>query len=954
MSTITSTYTFVSWLRRGMAGQIGKVDPLQAETTVEDRQSVQLKVNIRSENQTRDQVGRTVTLYDPGDIIGIDQRAIIKTEPRQGITNFEANYLPYIEFYDEDFPWRYTPAAANNKRLRPWLTLIVLEEQEFEFRGISNSTLPSVFIENGAMNGPFPPPDQMWAWAHAHVNTHLSSDNSSVADVDLKALLDQTPNIGSSRLICPRKLKNKTSYHAFLIPTFERGRLAGLGAEASAINQVSNLQNSWGQLHQAMPDQWPFYFEWQFSTGAEGDFESLVRKLKPHKDLDERIGKEPIDIQSPGYALHYDGGEGSGKGTVMMEGALRQHGVFTAPMSNWDSESAKAFVKDLRDLLNLDADLKERNVQSKFALNPFFDADAGDSDDAGASSIYDDPIVTPPFYGKFHAQKKRVSIDNKWYNQLNLDPKFRTAAGFGTQVIQKNQDQYMDRAWQQFGDILKANQQIRREQLSLKLSEALLAKHITSPKISSSQLTAITASIHQKVKAGDKTIFNQIDQNKLVSNAFVHPGYYRLTRPRGPLMRRIQSQNKSQLFDQTKLEADWRMSGAAYYQTQFSQLGMPNISMVFNNLNQAPAAFQAHFSQGNMTSNFDDTSAKGINLLHLKGNILSKIDPESRVSKRVQARMGGFLEEGQKVNTIMAAPQFADPMYKGITALSSDYLMPNLDLIPDNSYASFETNNTFIESYMVGLNHEMARELLWREYPTDQRGTYFNQFWDVGDNLTTPQADIKAIHQWAEATALGDTSHSPGQNEANLVFSIRGELLRKYPNTIVYMQRARWTSNQFQARELDESVSSVIYPLFQASVDPDIYFFGFNKTAKEARGDDPNDPNRPIRPDPGWFFILKERSGEARFGLDIDPDPNQTSWANLSWADFPEVDHHLDLDRDKPSTNIKREGLEWGKGEAGVVDQAASGNGSAADMASILYQKPFMVAVHAMEVIPLN
>lgn len=949
MSNITSTYTFVSWLRRGMAGQIKKVDPLQTESSTEDRQSVQLNVNIRSDNQTRGQIGRSVTLYDPGDIIGIDQKAIVKTEPRQGILNFEANYFPYIEFYDEDFPWRYTPAAANGKRLRPWMTLIVLEEQEFEFRGISNSTLPSIFIKNGSMAGPFPPPDQIWAWAHAHVNTHLSSDNSAVADVDLKNLLDQTPNIGSSRIICPRKLKNKTSYHAFLIPTFERGRLAGLGAEDSMIKQASNLQSSWGQFHQAMPDQWPFYFEWQFSTGAEGDFESLVRKIQPHKDLDERIGKEPMDIQNPGFSLHYGEGEESLQGTIMLEGALRQHGEFSPPMSNWDGDGAKAFVKDLRDLLNLDADLKERNVQSKFALNPFFDTD----DTSDSASIYDDPIVTPPFYGKFHAQQKRVSIDDKWYNQLNLDPKFRTAAGFGTQVIQKNQDHFMDRAWQQFGDILEANQKIRQEQLSLKLNEALQAKHITSPKINASQLTAITASIHQKVKVGAETVSNKIDQNQLVSNAFVHPGYYRITRPRGPLMRRIQSQNKTQVFNQTKSETDWRMSGAAAYQTQFLRLGMPNISMIFTNLNQAAPVFQAHFSQGKLTADFEDVPTTGLNLLSLKSNILIKINPKKRAAKRVQSTMGGFVGESQEVSPIMAAPSFLDPMYKGITALSSDYLMPNLDLIPDNSYASFETNNTFIEAYMVGLNHEMARELLWREYPTDQRGTYFNQFWDIGDNLVNPQADIKAIHQWSASTPLGDISHSPGQNEANLVFSIRGELLRKYPNTIVYMQRAKWTSDEYIKRELDESANSVAYPLFQANVDPDIYFFGFNRTAKEARGDDPNDPNSPNKPDPGWFFVLKERSGEVRFGLDIDPDPNQTTWANLSWADLPEVDHHIDLDRDKPGGNIKREGLEWGKGEAGVPDQAASGNGSAADMASILYQKPFMVAVHALKVIPL-
>ena len=53
-------------------------------------------------------------------------------------------------------------------------------------------------------------------------------------------------------------------------------------------------------------------------------------------------------------------------------------------------------------------------------------------------------------------------------------------------------------------------------------------------------------------------------------------------------------------------------------------------------------------------------------------------------------------------------------------------------------------------------------------------------------------------------------------------------------------------------------------PLYEAKVDPDIYFFGFDLDADEARGgtgDNDADP-------PGWFFVLKERPGEPRFGLD--------------------------------------------------------------------------------------
>ena len=50
-----------------------------------------------------------IALYGPGDILGIDGRAVIRTEPRAGVTNFESNYLAAVDFYDEDFPWRYTP-----------------------------------------------------------------------------------------------------------------------------------------------------------------------------------------------------------------------------------------------------------------------------------------------------------------------------------------------------------------------------------------------------------------------------------------------------------------------------------------------------------------------------------------------------------------------------------------------------------------------------------------------------------------------------------------------------------------------------------------------------------------------------------------------------------------------------------------------------------------------------
>ncbi|MBN9126291.1 MAG: hypothetical protein J0I90_01705, partial [Nitrosospira sp.] len=142
------------------------------------------------------------------------------------------------------------------------------------------------------------------------------------------------------------------------------------------------------------------------------------------------------------------------------------------------------------------------------------------------------------------------------------------------------------------------------------------------------------------------------------------------------------------------------------------------------------------------------------------------------------------------------------PMYEPLSDLSSEYFLPNINLIEQNSITLLETNQKFIESYMVGINHEMARELLWREYPTDQRGSYFRQFWDVSGylpesgedlaNLKEKLRDIPELHRWLPASALGDHDNREegGAKEEEVVLVIRGELLKKYPTAVIYAHKA--------------------------------------------------------------------------------------------------------------------------------------------------------------------
>ncbi|MBK8565367.1 MAG: hypothetical protein IPN76_18980, partial [Saprospiraceae bacterium] len=157
---------------------------------------------------------------------------------------------PYIEFYDEDFPWRYTPAKPGaHHRLRPWIMLVVLKQAEFEDgKNILGKPLPFI---NVLKEKTLPAPDDLWAWAHVHVNRSLNGNatatTSSNADAivgQLKSVLAADPDLASSRIICPRQLEENTTYHAFLVPVFEGGRLAGLGRDLAA--GLTATKSAWG------------------------------------------------------------------------------------------------------------------------------------------------------------------------------------------------------------------------------------------------------------------------------------------------------------------------------------------------------------------------------------------------------------------------------------------------------------------------------------------------------------------------------------------------------------------------------------------------------------------------------------------------------------------------------------------------------------------------------------
>ena len=527
-------YTFLPWLRIGVANIIATAD---GDASVLTRATIDVQLDIDGEradgSHFKEPLDRAVPLVGPGDILGVDPRAIVRTDPRAWITNFEPEYLAAIEFYDEDFPWRYTPAAPDigRHRLRPWLALVVLAEDEFvDVAPTQTRPLAAICVANAAL---FPPADELWAWAHVHVMRSLVPGSVIPPNLGdtlsaLSATLNENADLACSRILSPRRLVPDTAYHAFLVPAFERGRLAGLGDDPNLAPHAT--VSAW-DVYPARPDpdMYPCYYRWFFRTGAIGDFEYLVRLLQP-RPVDARVGTRDIDVLDPGANLPPID-DPALAGVLKLGGALR---VPRASLSadelaivdryeNWAQPYPRPFQEKLAAFVNL-ADSYNAVAVDAANLDAGF-IEEGDGDP--------DPLVTAPLYGRWHAETERLltkrdgspapNADN-WVHELNLDPRHRVAAGFGTEVIQTGQEDFMQAAWEQVGDVLAANRVVRWGQLALAASSRLYTQQLEPlARVSADRALALTAPLHSRVLSQGATILHAIGQSVLPRAALSAP-----------------------------------------------------------------------------------------------------------------------------------------------------------------------------------------------------------------------------------------------------------------------------------------------------------------------------------------------------------------------------------------------------------------------------------------------
>ena len=385
--------------------------------------------------------GRDVTVpfsrYGPGDITGIAIQQVRRRDPAPGSRSMPPNLFPAIEFTTPSLPWLMSPDGGAPT---PWVALIVVRGDASRLATLPGAQCPAIEVRADEL----PPHDQLALWAHVQLDTAATALDSGV-----------------SRILAPYALAPTTGYLACLVPTFEAGRLAGLG---QLVPDPRSAAPAWAAAGVTLP----VYDSWAFTTTERGDLETLARRLRA-RDLS--AASRPLALDAGSVTGDVDGR------VAPLLGALHPVDAIEA----WAPTAADAAAITL----------------------------TGELERGGAA-----PVVGLPVYGSTASGSTDVTAG--WSRRLNLDPRRRAAAGLGAAMVRDHQEALVDEAWRQAGDIDRAEREHQGARLA-DLAASRLRSRMIEPLTAASALVTMAPALARTAAAPGTT------QRALVAASAVPP-----------------------------------------------------------------------------------------------------------------------------------------------------------------------------------------------------------------------------------------------------------------------------------------------------------------------------------------------------------------------------------------------------------------------------------------------
>jgi hypothetical protein len=906
--------------------------------------TVQVTKSIGDQVESFPATGPQLKLLGPGDLQGFEPWVVAREEPPAGWASAGPDELACVEFSDAGLPWQYSRLDLDPDRPLPWIALLVLGEDEVVLT--EHDPLPLVTVPGTAL------PDLADSWAWAHIEARM--DDPAGGEAEIVADIRSGSRAMISRLICPRRLDPDRGWFACVVPTTNAGVAAGTGEDLHG----DPFGAPWSP-GQASPVKLPVYHSWTFRTGPAGSFEELARKVDPvQAGALPSFGSHEIDLRHP-WPLKDLLPDAPTPLTTKLQGALRVPGTEVAEEA-WSDEGSRQTFAGL---------LTER-----------LDAPAQHFADVGAEVDRDEVAVAPPLYGSHFTGEQEVPAAEGWIRSLNLQVRHRVAAALGARYVQLEQEFLMARSWEQAGAIAEANRLLAVGELATEATERAQAKHVAGMEPTALTLMADPMRGAVEVE-GTGTLAQVLEGSGLPdgagSSAFrrlTRPGggldrrVARVPAAAAGEMPATESVLAEGLAAGRRILPESIAAVTAQQEEGGQPLGADPASLSLSRsligliAGQRPlieernveVSEQLNSMAGIVEGAMGDSmtaatvpppatlralrrAANGEELTELSiasvpvqtevgaiaESVRAGIQPMVQQIDRLQAMVESpdvaARTEGDErpLRPIMSHPRFGMPIAAELLTRWPEWAVPGIADFPANSATLLETNSPFAEAVMVGLNQEFNRELLWREYPTDQRSTAFARFWP--SDVSEP--DVDEIARWKPEIALGAHDRTGGRDP--LVLLVRAEVLQRFPGTTVHA-----------ARSVDGMLPPAdgpgwLEPLFPLAIDEQTTLFAFELTAEQARAEK-------------WLFVLREPQHGTRFGFDTGEPGALATWSDLTWSQVPVaagfvVPRVLDGLPPTPSAPTEAEPAVWGR--------------DAADVARIAFQRPFQLAVSAQEML---
>lgn len=814
--------------------------------------------------------GATLAVLGPADAVGLAGDQILARVPAPDATAVSPTQFASIEFQRPDLPWLFTPyAPAGNDTLPPWLCLVAVPATGAEILSGPHGALVRL---DATASARLPNPAQAAEWAHVQ-----EGDAAPGADRDaVIAGARETPRRFRSRLLCPMTLQENTDYLACLVPTFLGGRLAGLG-ETLDLDDPALLGPAWtvGQ-----PVDLPVYDHWRFSTGAADRFADLVAQLEAY-DPGSAPGRS-LDAGTP------EGGAGPAfaNAVLAMDAAMGPAGATTPPTALVGhlatrladpsplappvyggrhtrapmplDTRAPAWVRALnldpvrRVAAGLGAEVVRRHQEEMMAAiweqageigraNQLLRI--GQSARAAATALFLRRLAPDLQRGRDGDDLGALLWLAPMLGHLPLAPRGLTAA---TELVRSCLPRLATSG--AFRKLVRPNgpilRRLRRRHDDQPQGADLLLRLADGggrrPTPAAPEATTLTAA-----ELGALGVPNGFPGRRLPGDRFrIDPGVL------GPRI------NTPVLIDP---RTGRRLPGRTTTTTTTATATAAPASL------EGARALAGRFAKPRAGTCRPLGLAGGGDREALFEGLRAAADPAFTIARRTRARIGIepaspalATPAADTLDPILLAPKLPWPMLRPLLALDRAWMTPALQArgAPEQYIALIDANPAFIESYMAGLNEEIGREMLWRGFPTDQRGTVFDRFW------SDARAEWPGLHTWTGP--LG--GHGLPGATPRMMVAVRGALLQRFDRATVFLQKASTTVPPAPLPDLG-GAQSTRYPLVDLRLPGGIACFGFDLPAEEAIGGGGHGP--------GWYLVFQEPPVDLRFGPTGTTAPGQ-------------------------------------------------------------------------------